>query len=234
METRAPRRDPDAGWQYFPPDIRDALQGTGMHPLVVLEMLQDDECLADLAESMSTSRGGETSVWKARFSQFAAVNAGRRHRMEQEFLRDVRRPRLAGASDTDSSRVQDAYQDMTTLLTAVDRKLHQSRLSSALGEGIEDPESAEQADRIRWIRVSVQFIVDAGLPVVSLVPDGAESGAVWVRLFVNRRAKTLRNRARCWKRYVEWLSLVRGISWPRHFADVPCWHWISVDRGRYR
>ena len=220
METRAPSRDPDRGWGHFPDDIRAALFATCRHSLVAWEMLEDGESISDLAASAASSQGGEASIWEARFRQFLAENTGRRRRIEQEFLREVRRPRLTGPEGADSDRVQNAFQDMSSLLTAVDRKVRKSSLSASLLQGTEDPEMMEQTDKARWIRMLVQFIIEAGLPVVALVPDGAESGAIWMRLFGNRRAKTLRNRARCWKRYAEWLNLVRGVSWPRSFADV--------------
>ena len=100
----------------------------------------------------------------------------------------------------------------------MERKHRKSKLSASLEQGGEDPESLEQTDRVRWIRALVQFVLDADLPVVSLTPEGPEAGAVWIRRLGNRRAKTLRSRARCWKKHAMWLNLVRGLSWPRHFC----------------
>ena len=68
-------------------------------------------------------------------------------------MRDARRPRLPGTTEADSDRVQRSSQDMTSLLTAVDRKHHKSKLSGTLGEGAEDPE--------------IQFVVEVVLPVVT-------------------------------------------------------------------
>ena len=94
--------------------------------------------------------------------------------MGQNLLREVRRPRLATDS-SDSSKVQRAFQDMTSLMTAVVRKHHRTKLSLYLHRGDEDPDVLEQADKICWIHLLVQFIVNADLPAVYLMPEGTEA-----------------------------------------------------------
>ena len=58
------------------------------------------------------------------------------------------------------------------------------------------------------------------LPVVTLIEGSADRRQACRRVFGSRRAKTLRNRARAFKRYRTWLETVRGRSWPARVSDV--------------
>ena len=55
-----------------------------------------------------------------------------------------------------------------------------------------------------------------------LAPRGCRLGGQnshWLRLFGNRRSKTLRNRAMSWKGFRAWLQVALGEVWP---SDVGC------------
>ena len=83
-----------------------------------------------------------------------------------------------------------------------------------------DPDILESRERERWVEVLSTYIVEAGLPVVTLIEGSADRRQAWRRVFGARRAKTLRNRARAFKRYRTWLETVRGRTWPARVSDV--------------
>mgnify|MGYP001814933061 CR=1 FL=1 len=102
-----------------------------------------------------------------------------------------------------------ACPDLTALLTAVARKHRKAKLSLPLQQGTEGPEELGQTDKLRWISLLVQYMINADLPVVFLMPEGTEADEVLGAHVWQPRVKTRRNRARCWKRFDTWLDLAR-------------------------
>ena len=47
-----------------------------------------------------------------------------------------------------------------------------------------------------------------------------DSQATWLRIFGNRRGKTLRNRARSWKPVRDWLQITYGIPWASDAGQI--------------
>jgi hypothetical protein len=56
--------------------------------------------------------------------------------------------------------------------------------------------------------------VEAKLPAVAAFTGLPNANAAWVRAFGSRRSKTLRNRARAWKKLRDWLIITTGTPWP--------------------
>eukprot|EP00439_Symbiodinium_sp_Y106_P003704 s11140_g1.t1 len=84
----------------------------------------------------------------------------------------------------------------------------------------EDPDILESRERERWVEVLSTYIVEAGLPVVTLIEGSADRRQAWKRVFGARRAKTLRNRARAFKR-IAWTELCHSPAcWPARVSDV--------------
>ena len=80
--------------------------------------------------------------------------------------------------------------------------------------------AVEEKERSRWALQLLEYIKDAGLPLVeqaalSSNPEGAMYGAIGTL-----RARTLRARVRTWDKVSRWLWLVHSVSYPRHVGDV--------------
>ena len=80
-------------------------------------------------------------------------------------------------------------------------------------------EEREKAARELWGLELVTYIKEAGLPCAERMSAMGGHNSQWLRLFGNRRSKTLRNRAMAWKGFRAWLQIARGEVWP---SDVGC------------
>ena len=83
------------------------------------------------------------------------------------------------------------------------------------------PAEVEKASKRFWGLVLVQIIFEAQLPICQLPVESEEQRSAYaLRAFGVRRSKTLRNRARCWKKARQWFLLVRGIVFPKAAVDI--------------
>ena len=80
-------------------------------------------------------------------------------------------------------------------------------------------EEREREARERWGLELVTYIKEAGLSCAERMQAMGGQDSQWLRLFGNRRSKTLRNRAVAWKGFRSWLQVARGEAWP---SDVGC------------
>ena len=83
------------------------------------------------------------------------------------------------------------------------------------------PADAEKAAKKFWGTVLVQIMLEADLPISKMKADSEEQRASYaLRALGARRSKTLRNRARTWKKAREWLLRVKNRPFPRDAGDV--------------
>ncbi|CAE7858370.1 unnamed protein product, partial [Symbiodinium necroappetens] len=99
----------------------------------------------------------------------------------------------------------------TTPAVALSQLQRAIRVSRASG----NREEAESLLREKWAMELVVFIKEAGLPCAARMEALGDGKAQWLRIFGNRRGKTLRNRARAWKPVRTWLMVSFGVAWPR-------------------
>ena len=116
--------------------------------------------------------------------------------------------------------MRSCFLDMVSASGTVQRKRRLSHLGISLQVAQEDPEVLEQKEKARWQAVLAEYIRGAELPVLQLVQSCEQDSQVWSRIFGNRRAKTLQNRARAWRSFHLWISLVRGHCWPNSILEV--------------
>ena len=76
------------------------------------------------------------------------------------------------------------------------------------------------AERKKYTLLLAQVIIDAELPVVSLIQtlDNPQQG--WIHLFGTRRCNTLKNRYKAWRPFAVWLELHFGRKFPVQLKDV--------------
>ena len=79
---------------------------------------------------------------------------------------------------------------------------------------------AEELAKKKWAMVLAEFITESKLPAVASFHGLANVNAAWVRAFGARRSKTLRNRAKAWKRVRDWFVVTTGKSWPESVSQL--------------
>ncbi|CAE7417306.1 unnamed protein product [Symbiodinium sp. CCMP2592] len=102
-------------------------------------------------------------------------------------------------------------------LTKQTSRAHARWISSGAGT----PADAEKAARKFWGTVLVQIMVEAKLPIVDIPVESEEQRVLYaLRALGTRRSKTLRNRARAWRKARDWMLSVKSVVFPRRPSDV--------------
>jgi len=160
-----------------------------------------------------TRMANHLAVW-------STVNKARFKRSRREVVqRCLENSQVKQAPQVD---VQEVYKQLCQGQISLVKSKHKSTLSNLLSEEI-DPqhrEDLEERERNHWVGVLAQFIIDGELPIVKTINSTANPGDAWRSLFGRRRAKTLRNRARAFKRLCDWLYHSKGYSHPQSVSDV--------------
>ena len=90
-----------------------------------------------------------------------------------------------------------------------------------LSGGTGSPAEAEKAAKKFWGTVLAQILFEAKLPICELQAESEEQRVSYVlRALGTRRSKTLRNRARTWRRARDWFVSVKGHPFPQSNLDV--------------
>ena len=105
---------------------------------------------------------------------------------------------------------------LTTPAVALSQLQRAVRASKASGSR----EDVELRMRERWALQLVCYIKESKLPCVERLAALGDSQATWLRIFGNRRGKTLRNRARSWKPVRDWLQITYGIPWASDAGQI--------------
>ena len=94
----------------------------------------------------------------------------------------------------------------------------ESRLAKKARTSTTARADAEDLSKKKWALALADYITEAKLPAVASFSGMANVNTAWIRAFGARRSKTLRNRAKSWKRVREWLVVTTGQPWPTHVA----------------
>ena len=78
----------------------------------------------------------------------------------------------------------------------------------------------ETSAREYWLSVLVTFLEESDMPICKIAAGTTDPGAVLRRSFGSRRMKTLRNRARAWKKVRSWMLLMRGRPFLIDISDM--------------
>ena len=114
----------------------------------------------------------------------------------------------------------DTYEQLVSGSIALQKQVSRSQLRWSNADS-SAPGDAEKAARRFWGMVLVQIILEAGLPISQMHVDSDEQLASYaLRSLGVRRSKTLRNRARCWKKARQWLLFVKEKVFPKSPEDV--------------
>ena len=94
----------------------------------------------------------------------------------------------------------------------------ESRLAKKARTSTTARAEAEDLSKKKWALALADYITEAKLPAVASFSGMANVNTAWIRAFGARRSKTLRNRAKSWKRVREWLVATTGQPWPTNVA----------------
>ena len=90
-----------------------------------------------------------------------------------------------------------------------------------IAQGTGTPAEAEKAAKKFWGTVLVQIMVEAKLPIVEIPVESEEQRVMYaLRALGARRSKTLRNRARTWRKARDLFLSVKSVAYPRQPSDV--------------
>ena len=76
-----------------------------------------------------------------------------------------------------------------------------------------------------------ELIKEAYLPVTWQLEALQDPNKAWVRIFGNRRSKTLRNRLRAWTKFRSWLVAYSGEVWPKSIVPLVAYVEECIDEG---
>lgn len=142
---------------------------------------------------------------------------------ELELERAYRTDRQSGKRYCLRPRISASASDTCSQLLGLDVKLQCNVSRSTFRCKLAGPEASKQEienfARQYWLKVLVTFLVEAKLPICDLAEQTSEPQLVFERAFGSRRMRTLRSRARSWKKVVSWMDMFRGSHRPRHVAD---------------
>ena len=109
--------------------------------------------------------------------------------------------------------IHEVFEDEVTATPAV--ALAQLQRAVRVSRTSKSREEVEATLRERWAMELVVYIKESKLPCADRMEALGDGKQHWLRLFGNRRGKTLRNRARAWAPVREWLQVTYGSPWPK-------------------
>lgn len=109
-------------------------------------------------------------------------------------------------------------------LLGIDVKLQCNVSKSTYRAKLADPSASKQdlenTARAHWLKVLTGFLVEAQLPICEIAQQTTDPNAVYEKAFGSRRMRTLRSRARAWKKVANWLIMFKGKSYPTHVSEM--------------
>ena len=114
----------------------------------------------------------------------------------------------------------DVYNELLGMDVKLQARLSRASYRLALAKPHMSRSDLESAAREQWLSVLVDYIVEADLPICKVAASTSDSSSVLKRSFGSRRLKTLRNRARAWKKVRDWLIQFKGNPFPTDVSDM--------------
>ncbi|CAE7301562.1 unnamed protein product [Symbiodinium natans] len=138
-------------------------------------------------------------------------------RVQARLLSKCRRVEAYMAPPVSAAEVYDAVSSHHVVLKKVVRRSQRRWLTAGSGTLAE----IEQKSKQFWGNILLGYMVEAQLPFSQLpVADESQRREIALRAFGARRSKTLRNRARCWRKARDWFLSFKGTAFPTSNLDV--------------
>ena len=114
----------------------------------------------------------------------------------------------------------DTYSQLLGLDVKLQCSVSKSTFRCKLANPTATKQELETAARTYWLKMLVSFVVEAKLPLCDLADKTSDPQGTLERAFGNRRMRTLRSRARAWKKVSDWMVMFKGYSYPAHVSDM--------------
>eukprot|EP00438_Fugacium_kawagutii_P012105 Skav220354 [mRNA] locus=scaffold609:12297:13624:+ [translate_table: standard] len=114
----------------------------------------------------------------------------------------------------------ETYSQLLGLDVKLQCRVSRSTFRCKLSDPGASKQDVENSARKYWLKMLVSFLVDAQLPVCEIANNTSEPHVILERAFGNRRMRTLRNRARAWKKVTEWMIMFKGLPHPQHVSEM--------------
>ena len=161
----------------------------------------------------------DTSVKRdgARIWEWIAGSSSLLQRVQKRLLAKSTRIEAPPSAQVSPGSVYDQLVSGSVQLCKQSSRAHAKWLSGETG----NPSDAEKASRKFKGTVLAQIMFEAKLPICGLPAGSEEQKILYVlRALGTRRSKTLRNRARSWRRARDWFLSVKGYPFPRCSLDA--------------
>ena len=132
-------------------------------------------------------------------------------------FQEAKRCRLHDPKDPNAA---DVYNELLGMDVKLQARLPRASYRLTLAKPNMSRSDVESAAREHWLSVLVGYIVEADLPICKVAASTSDGNAVMRRAFGSRRLKTLRNRARSWKKVRDWLIQFKGGPFPADVSDM--------------
>ena len=158
---------------YLPSRVIARLRQKYSQPLVPLELLESPEGVEDVLHIISGGDILQGALLRGRLQEFRRQLQVKRQIAQSQANAIFKRPRLP-TRVSDAASMQETYAVSANALTPFTRRHGKSGLGKALLAVEEDPDILESRERERWVEVLSTYIVEAGLPVVTLIEGSAD------------------------------------------------------------
>ncbi len=137
--------------------------------------------------------------------------------LEREDRDRVKRFRLLSPGRVEAS---DVYAELLGMDAKLQSRVSKSFFRCQLKNPLASKSELENAAREAWLAELVGFLKEAELPICRILEGTSEPLTLIRRSFGSRRMKTLRNRARAWRKVREWLIAFKGRPFPFDVSDM--------------
>ena len=160
----------------------------------------------------------DTQILGKRLLEYAKEKSQDGRRTVRRIAQTASGPRVSGSAGSQETGV--IYDQLLAENVELAQRVHKSRgMRMKKGEGVE-PELIEQEETRRWACAIAGFVADGPMPAKRVAEATSDPSGTWVRFCGNRRSRTLRQAARAWQRFHEWLKLAHGRCWPTGVEQV--------------
>ena len=98
-------------------------------------------------------------------------------------------------------------------------KNRRSRKLSGL-TGLDERQSVEETERIRWGTRLIELVKNASLPLVAQSMVAPDPTTAMMSALGNLRSRTLRMRVKTWEKVALWMNIMYQVHFPRHVGDL--------------
>ena len=204
------------------PNLADAARDAGEDPISWICLFEDD---AGAAEFLQTWHLGFAGTGLARAAQSLMQWRNEHQRIYEKRVRmHVQKAREPRMPLVERPTLGGSYEEEVGLSKLVGMGISRMQMRQSAKYGPLPKADLEEAERIRWVRILNDYLLETDWPLVGMAKKAEHTDAMLMRAWGARRAKTLRNRGRSWYKLRTWLLLVKETPFQIfHVTWSICW-----------